>query len=278
MIQQLRRILIVLTLPLFVVAVMACANSTAPPETAADDSPPPTASHGLPADVIAMVLPATGAESRWTQGLDAFGQLVRLATSRECGLPEDGPPPAFIRLSDLPDLEFIERHGLTLSATPPIPDQKPSPRPAATADCQQRAEAAVKEFKELYAGLQSRWWRALGELRSHPQVTGTLDGLAECLDRHGISAATEQEFFAKADSRLMALDGTAMARADHELGAAYASCMRPVEAAREPLRAALRADFVAANQTEVDHLRQTMPSRIRELEQRHGIKFSYPVP
>ncbi len=92
----------------------------------------------LPADPVRMVLPATGAETRWTQGLYVFGRQVDRAATADCArrggfaLPAEIPL-AFIRFFALPDLDFIARHGLSASAEVPAPATAPSTARTGTA-------------------------------------------------------------------------------------------------------------------------------------------------
>src|SRR5436305_7768 len=104
------------------VGAAGCGRATATPKdhhpsTAAESvesSAPVT--HDIPADVVPMVLPVTGADTRWTQGLDAFLQAARYSALRDCvrahGLAmPDVPPPMFVRYMDIPDLAYIRAHG-----------------------------------------------------------------------------------------------------------------------------------------------------------------------
>lgn len=252
---------------------------------------PASVSHAMPDDVVRMLFPATGRESRWAQGLDAFGQQIGHAVARSCARSHgaaapEGPPPTFIRLSDLPDLAFIRRHGFTTSAEVPLPDPAAgSPAPARDAArqeprrCEASARAAVKRFRELYAPLQRRWWRRIAAVRDEPRVARALEELPGCLDRHGAPAGSEDAFFALVDTRLQRSDSPAAAdRTDRRLGAGYAACMEPVEAVRRPLRRQLRQEFTARHAQQTARVRQHLVPEIRRLERRHGIRISFPVP
>ncbi|MEU8763624.1 hypothetical protein [Streptomyces sp. NPDC048659] len=251
---------------------------------------PPTVEEGLPRDFTAMVLPATGPDSRLAQGLDGFAQLVGDARLQECARqagvrPPEVPPPAYIGWSDLPDLGFIGRHGLTMSVRA-LPEPGPSERAAtgrtdraAQQRCEAAGRAATKEFKEIYSPVQSLWWPEVSAVRDDPRSREALRTLPGCLARYGVDVEDEDGFFALVDRTVQGIeDGAEAARADRGLGAAYAACMAPVEAVREPLRAARRTAFVAAHRTELDALEGTLVQRIRELERRHGLTFGHPVP
>ncbi|MFD7442541.1 hypothetical protein [Streptomyces sp. NPDC059909] len=249
---------------------------------------PPGVRQGLPQDITAMVLPATGDDTRLTQGLDGFAQMVGHATLHECAerqgvSPPEVPPPAYIGWSDLPDLGFIERHGLTQSV-PAMPDaQSPAPAgrkdPEAQRRCAEEAHSATKEFKDLYAPLQSKWWPEVSAARDDPQARKALRALPGCLARHRIDVDDEDGFFALVDRTVQGIeDADEAARADRGFGAAYATCMAPVEAVREPLRISRRTAFQVSHRDEILALQRTLLPRIRELERRHGLSFARPVP
>ncbi|MCM1944687.1 hypothetical protein NC315_04775 [Streptomyces sp. G2] len=268
--------------------------SAAPLPTASGPVRPPTVARGLPAerDLTAMVLPATGRDSRLTQGLDGFAQLVGHARLQECAeqagvrLPEV-PPPAYIGWSDLPDLGFIGRHGLTMSV-PALPSASPSGRAAGRTDrtdraaqqrCETEGRTAAKEFKDLYSPLQSLWWPEVSAVRDDPRAREALRKLPGCLARYGVEVEDEDAFFALVDRTVQGIeDGAEATRADRGLGAAYAACMASVEAVREPLRTARRTAFEAAHRDELRALERGLLPRIRELEHRHGLTFGHPVP
>ncbi|MFE1548102.1 hypothetical protein [Streptomyces sp. NPDC058718] len=252
---------------------------------------PPGVRKGVPQDITAMVLPATGVDTRLTRGLDGFAQAVGHARLRDCvrrqgvGLPEV-PPPAYIGWSDLPDLEFIGRHGLTLNV-PVLPEAEtadsPDPvgrnDPAAQRRCGQDAQAVTREFKDLYAPVQSQWWPEVSAVRDDPRTREALRGLSDCLERYGIRVDDQNGFFALVDRTVQGIeDADEAARADRGLGAAYSACMAPVEAVREPLLVKRRTAFQASHQDELLALRRTLLPRIRELERRYGLSFARPVP
>ncbi|MFJ7984329.1 hypothetical protein [Streptomyces sp. NPDC096351] len=259
--------------------------------TASGPVRPPTVARGLPADrdLTAMVLPATGTDSRLTQGLDGFAQLVGHNRLQECAQragvrPPEVPPPAYIGWSDLPDLGFIGRHGLTMSV-PALPSASPSGRTAGRTDravqqrCETEGRTAAKEFKDLYSPLQSLWWPEVSAVRDDPRAREALRTLPGCLTRYGVEVEDEDGFFALVDRTVQGIeDGAEAVRADRGLGAAYAACMTPVEAVREPLRTARRTAFAAAHRDELRALEAVLLPRIRELEQRHGVTFGHPVP
>ncbi|MGW5776117.1 hypothetical protein [Streptomyces sp. NPDC003863] len=252
-----------------------------------DDARPPGVRKGVPRDITAMVLPASGADTRLTRGLDGFAQMLGHARLRACvqrqgvNLP-DVPPPAYIGWADLPDLEFIGRHGLTLSV--PVPQTEPPVAagrndPAAQRRCEQDARAVTKEFKDVYGPLQSKWWPEVSAVRDDPRSREALRGLPGCLDGYGIHVDDQEGFFALVDRTVQGIeDASEAARADRRLGAAYSVCMAPVEAVREPLLSSRRTAFRAAHADEIAALQRTLPSRIRALERRYGVGFAQPVP
>ncbi|MDX3129694.1 hypothetical protein PV367_07750 [Streptomyces europaeiscabiei] len=252
-----------------------------------------------------MVLPATGADTRLTVGLGAFGQTVSAAVTARCthdaGRPRpQGPPPMFVRLGALPDLDLLERDGFNSGPAPDLPSvlraTANSAEPgAAFADgsgsggdsdavvsrCASAGTTAVRSFDALFSPLQSRWWDELDALGNRPQVRRALAKVPACLEhRHDLRVNSEDDFFSLVDSRLAkyADDATAFAREDRDLAGAYADCMRPVEAVREPLREELREQFVSENTREIAALRSKLGPSVEELEKRHGVRISFPTP
>ncbi|MFF8836324.1 hypothetical protein [Streptomyces sp. NPDC015130] len=256
---------------------------------------PPGVRTGVPRDVTAMVLPATGADTRLTRGLDGFAQRVGHARLRECAEREgvglaEGPPPAYIGWADVPDLEFIGRHGLTASV-PALSEEEAAEAAEATARgggrsdpeaqrrCGREAQAVVEDFKDLYAPLQSRWWPEVSAVRDDPRSREALRGLPGCFQRYGVDVDDQDGFFALVDRTAQSVeDPGEAARADQGLGAAYAVCMAPVEAVREPLRLSRRTALEASHGDELRALGRTLPPRIHELERRYGLTFARPVP
>ncbi|MFJ1808312.1 MULTISPECIES: hypothetical protein [unclassified Streptomyces] len=249
-----------------------------------------------------MVLPATGADTRLTVGLGTFGQTVSATVAARCahdaGRPRpQGPPPMFVRLGALPDLDLLERDGFNSGPAPDLPSvlhtaANPAGPGSASAEgsggdsdgvvrrCASAGTSAVRSLDALSSPLQSKWWNELDALRSRPQVRRVLAEVPECLEnRHDLRVNSEEDFFALVDSRLAeyADDATAFVRQDLELADAYADCMRPVEAVREPLRKELRERFVAENSREIAALRSGLGPAVRELEKRHGVRISFPT-
>ncbi|MFD5629089.1 hypothetical protein [Streptomyces sp. NPDC127072] len=247
-----------------------------------------------------MVLPATGADSRLTVGLGTFGQTVGAAVTARCtsdaGRPRpQGPPPMFVRLGALPDLDLLERTGFNGGPSPELPSvlrtSAPPAEPGADGTghgdsdtvvrrCAAAGTAAVRGLDALSSPLQGKWWNELDTLRDQPQVRHALTKLPECLDhRHNLRVNSEDDFFALVDSRLAdhADDDAALVREDRKLAVAYADCMRPVEAVREPLREKLRERFVAENSRAIASLRSKLGPAVRELEKRHGVRISFPA-
>jgi hypothetical protein len=269
-------------------AVAACSGASAEtPAPGAAALPPPAVTYAMPDDVTAMVLPAAGAETRWTQGLTAFVETARQASARDCArsagtVMPDIPPPMFTRFLSLPDLRFIQAHGFSGGPAPTPWATSPPPGggtavPSAQGACLSEGDAAVKDLRNLFVPLQGRWWAELGALDKNAEVKRSYQAFSDCLTSRGAKASTEDGFFSLVDSRLQKAEGAERGRIEQKLGADYAACMRPVEAVREPLRRHLREEFVAAHGQEVEEMRRTLVPQIRQWEKRHGIRLSFPV-
>ncbi|MER6092097.1 hypothetical protein [Streptomyces bluensis] len=272
-------------------ALLAACSPTPGSSDTAGASPAPATparlTRTLPDDSARMLFPVTGAESRWTQGLDIFGQQVSRAAAASCArdrgiaLPEQVPL-AFIRFSDVPDLDFIARHGFGQSAEVPAPEAthavaRPG-RPAAVRGCRAEGEAAVKALREPYAELQGRWFGRLASVRRDPATARALRTLPDCFAEHGVQARDENGFFSRVDARLNSAAPADLPRVDRELGRAYATCMRPVEAVRERARLRLRTRFLAENADDVRELRETLVPSLRRAEKEHGVHLAFPAP
>lgn len=269
---------------LFAVIVSLSALSLAACSGDPDPAPPSTRpvriTYGVPKVVTPLVLPATGAETRWSQGLDAFAQSIGDATSRACArslgtaLP-DHPPPAYIRRAELPDLDFIRQHGFGA-----VPVALPDPSPAGTSigvspagqRCLRQGAEAMRDFRGLYATTQSTWMTEVVGLHAAPAVHEAFRALGPCLTGKGIEAADEEALFVLADRRLAAN------RTDADLALAYTTCMAPVETILSPLRERLRARFIATHGVRLRELNRTLPARIGQLQALHGIRLSFPLP
>ncbi|MEU4065759.1 hypothetical protein AB0F25_25630 [Streptomyces wedmorensis] len=143
---------------------------------------PPTVAR----DLTAMVLPATGTDSRPAPGLDGFAQLVghtRLqARAERAGVqPPEVPPLAYIGWSDLPDPGFVGRHGLRMSV-PALPSASPSGRAAGWTDraAQQRCETEGRAARRTAFEAAHR-----DELRALER--GLLPRIRELEHRHGLT-------------------------------------------------------------------------------------------
>ncbi|SOB85882.1 hypothetical protein [Streptomyces sp. 1331.2] len=263
----------------------------APSAPSAVSAPPPAAApaavaYGLPPDLTPVLLPASGPDTRLTQGLDGFTSLVRERATRACldaarvRVP-DAPPPMFIRQFEIPDLAHIARHGFSASTVPDTTAPAPaatSADPAVQRRCDQEGAKAAGDLQSGYGPLQSRWFSGLAAVEQDAAVLAARRGLPDCLSAQGVRADSEQHFFDQVDRTLQgaATDQAASAE-DRRLGAAYATCMQPVEAAREPLRAALRDSFVREHAAELAQVRDALPGRIAELERRYSIRFAAPT-
>ncbi|MEU9391964.1 hypothetical protein AB0D86_18425 [Streptomyces sp. NPDC048324] len=279
-----------------VAAVLLTACSAGPARHSADvagaDNParsvtPARLSRTPPADPVRMVLPATGAETRWTQGLDVFVQQVSRAATASCAARRGAAVPqrvplAFIRFFEIPDLDFIARHGTSESAAVPAltPDASAT-RPAGPAvlrACGAEGKAAADALRDLYAPLQQRWFAELVSLRHDSATVEALRALPRCLAGHGVRVRDENGFFALADARMQTAAPADLPRESRTLGRAYATCMRPVEAVREPARERLRARFLAAHTGEIRTLRRTLVAALRHAEARYDVRLAFPAP
>ncbi|MBK3643628.1 hypothetical protein [Streptomyces sp. MBT33] len=279
-----------------VVAVLltACSADPAPHSAgvAAADGPaqPVTRAHlslTPPADPVRMALPATGAETRWTQGLDVFVQQVSRAATASCAAERGAAVPrqvplAFIRFFEIPDLDFIARHGTSESAAVPTSAPHASATrpadPAVLRECGAEGKAAADALRDLYAPLQQRWFAELVSLRHDPATVKSLRALPPCLAGHGIRVRDENGFFALADARMQTAAAAELPRESRALGRAYAACMRPVEAVREPARERLRARFLKSHTREIRALRGTLVPALRHAETRYDVRLAFPAP
>jgi hypothetical protein len=292
MLRSARPALAAATLTLLATTVTACTTGEAAQPAAgprAATVTPARLGDTLPADPVRMVLPATGAESRWTQGLDVFVQQVRRAAGASCArdrgftLPAQAPI-AFIRYSELPDLDFIDRHGTSESAPVPAPSASPAPaRTGAAAEvraCLAQGTAAAEALRDRYAEVQGQWFGTVTSLRRDPATLRALRTLPDCFARYGIKARDEQGYFALADRLMQTADASELPMQEQKLGQAYAACMRPVEAVREPARAKLRARFLTAPEhaDAVRALRTTLVPALRAAGKRYGVPLVFPEP
>ncbi|MFJ9866111.1 hypothetical protein [Streptomyces sp. NPDC101165] len=240
--------------------------------------------YGMPADLTSMVLPTTGEETRATQGLEVFGKLAAAWVVFDCArqhgetLP-DGPPPMFTRYSMLPDLEFLRVHGFDGGTFAPgaPPARRDSSDGAATPGaelrrCMDRATPVTRELQQVYAPLQSQWFARLAPLDRDPTVRKAYRSFARCLGDHHVNAKDENDFFGLVDQRLQASDTSGSRR----LAAVYATCMKPVEAARKPLRNDLARKFRVTHAEEIAQVRAELPEKVHEMEKGYRIRFSIP--
>ncbi|MEU4171197.1 hypothetical protein AB0F46_30500 [Streptomyces sp. NPDC026665] len=263
-------------------------------------------STALPDDPVRMVLPATGAETRWTQGLDVFvrqearAAAARCAREHETTLPEQAPV-TFIRYYELPDLAFVARHGLSDSATVPAAtpgtttpggsgsgdggrvgsgagERGASGSAAEVRRCLAEGTAAATELRTSYATLQGQWFDTLVSLRRDPAVVRALRTLPGCLSGHGIRVRDENGFFALADTQDQTAAPDRLSAVQRALGSAYADCMRPVEAVREPARLRLRARFLDDHAAEVRTLRKSLVPSLHQATKKNGVRLVFPAP
>lgn len=267
---------------------VACSNDPgASSSTSSAPVAPARLSHVLPDDPVRMVLPATGPESRWTQGLDVLAQQTARTVETSCArrggisLPEQ-PPVSFISYSEIPDLDFLARHGFGHGATVPTPVASPAPprsvSPATIGDCRDQGAAAARKLRDTYATLQGQWFRELASVQRLPATVRALETLPDCLSGYGFQVRDENGFFALVDSRLLDAPSAEFPYVDRELGRAYATCMRPVEAVREPARQQARTRFLTEHADEVRELRRTLVPSLRRAENQFGVRLSFPAP
>ncbi|MFD9493380.1 hypothetical protein ACFWA1_18120 [Streptomyces sp. NPDC060005] len=289
------------------IAALVTAACSADPAPTADPTPPAPVSAArlsaaLPDDPVRMVLPATGAETRWTQGLDVFVRQEARAVAASCAHDHGTEPPTqdpvtFIRYYELPDLDFVTRHGMSGSAAVPVVTPGPvrtdtgarsgkgkrggagdAGDTAVVRRCVTEGTAAATALRDTYAALQGQWFGTLVPLRHDPAVLRALRTLPGCLARRGIRVRDENGFFALADARQQTTPADRLPAVERALGSAYADCMRPVEAVREPARLRLRARFLADHAAEVRTLRANLLPALRRAGEEHGLRLVFPAP
>ncbi|WP_326843853.1 hypothetical protein OHB33_36875 [Streptomyces sp. NBC_01558] len=289
------------------IAALVTAACAADPAPTADPTPPAPVSAArlsaaLPDDPVRMVLPATGAETRWTQGLDVFVRQEVRAVAASCAHDHGTEPPTqdpvtFIRYYELPDLDFVTRHGMSGSAAVPVVTPGPvrtdtgarsgkgkrggagdAGDTAVVRRCVTEGTAAATALRDTYAALQGQWFGTLVPLRHDPAVLRALRTLPGCLARRGIRVRDENGFFALADARQQTTPADRLPAVERALGSAYADCMRPVEAVREPARLRLRARFLADHAAEVRTLRANLLPALRRAAKAHGLRLVFPAP
>ncbi|MGY5058913.1 hypothetical protein ACWDFR_33445 [Streptomyces sp. 900105755] len=241
----------------------------------------------LPDDPVRMVLPTTGAETRWTQGLYVFGQQVTRVAAADCArkggfaLPAQAPL-AFIRFFVLPDLDFVARHGLSTSADVPAAVTVPTTARAGSAAqvrrCQAQGAKAAAALSDLYLPLEQRWFGELGAVDRAPATARARRGLPGCLAGHGAPAKDERAFMGVADARQQAAAPADLPATERAMGRVYADCMRPVEAVRDPARLSLRTRFLADHAAEIRTLRRKLVPALRAAEKRYGVTLVFPEP
>ncbi|MET7452441.1 hypothetical protein ABZT03_11185 [Streptomyces sp. NPDC005574] len=279
-----------------VLLLAACSAGADEPDSApAAPVTPARLTHTLPKDPLTMVLPATGAETRWTQGLDVFVQQVGRVTAAACARDRGTEPPAavplaYIRFFDVPDLAFVARHGLSESAEVPRPTASPRPLPAprraaartarsgSVRNCADEGTAAVAALRDTYAPLQRQWLTQVAALRRDPAVARALAALPGCLAGRGVPARDEMAFMARAEERESTAGPAELPAVERSMGRTYATCMRPVEAVREPARLRLRDRFLTAHPDEAYELRGTLVPTLHTAERRYGLRLSFPAP
>ncbi|MCB5167405.1 hypothetical protein LG634_21535 [Streptomyces bambusae] len=125
---------------------------------------------------------------------------------------------------------------------------------------------------QVYGPLQSAWFAEISTVDRTPDVRKAFAGLGDCLTAHQVEARDENAFLDLVDQRLQAADATAT----RSLGSVYAACMKPVEAARQPLRAQAALRFRASHAAEIAKICAQLPLKIAKLEKRYRIRISFP--
>jgi hypothetical protein len=125
-------------------------------------------STALPDDPVRMVLPATGRESRWTQGLDVFVRQQARAAATSCArkhqtnLPVQAPL-TFIRYYELPDLDFVARHGMSESAAVPAAAPQPAASVSRPTTTSAGARRESQSERDIAGGTGNRQGNAVGD-------------------------------------------------------------------------------------------------------------------
>lgn len=261
--------------------LIACVVTASCSATPGDAVQAPPVTQEFPVDPVPMVLPTTGAETRWTQGLRAFTWRIGDTVTRACArdgnvaLP-DAPPPMFVRFFGIPDLEFIRAHGFAGGSAPAVA-QGGEPDAVRQRQCVEEGRTAVRPLELMYSSLQQQWFDAVSAIDANDQVSDAFQGFTECLWRRGVRVRDEYEFFAFLESQVNAVDGQESADVERKLAIDYVTCMAPVESVRHPLREQRRREFVRAHAPEIEILRQTLLPAIRDLEARFTIPITFPA-
>jgi hypothetical protein len=234
--------------------------------------------------VLAMVLPVSGSEARWTQGLDRFTSAVRYAALRDCVRSHQVPmplvaPPMFIRFYDIPDLAYIRAHGFSDQVSDPEPHPPASVATAAVQNtCLETSRNAAQPLVATYAAVRLEWMREIASVQTDPDVAKADRTLPTCLARHHLHAADERTFFAVLADRSRRLAGRPQAaREMRELAADYATCMAPIETVRTAKRTQLRKTFLTDHPTDVQLLERTLPTKIKEIQRTTHIEVTFPA-
>ena len=238
---------------------------------------------------VAMLMPTTGVEARWTQGLDRYLEQVRedetLRCTRARQIPAPAtPPPSFHRFPFLPDLQRIDHHGfeVVMGGAPPGGKVEPAVQQAQQS-CLQSASALVRPVQATYMTLQSQWFTAVNALRNGPsggpEIAAARTDVARCLTARGIPVKDENGLFNYVDSQVAGAGSAAEEnRRDQAAGRAYAACAGPLEALVTPKRQALRKQFLTAHDDEIREVRDHLIEALRRLAQTTPAKMVFPVP
>ncbi|MBO1331394.1 hypothetical protein [Streptomyces sp. VRA16 Mangrove soil] len=267
--------------------VGACTSPAGPasvPAPAVPQHRPAAISYDMPADIASMVLPTTGVGTRWAQGLDAFGRIAAAWGVDRCarrlgGTVPNSPPPMFTRYQALPDLDFLAVNGFAgngvVPGTPPATrsttDTPAEPSPELR-KCVAQGAAVRRELIGIYGPLQSAWFAEIAAVDRAPEVRRAFAGLGDCFTAHQVNARDESAFLNLVDQRLQAADASAA----RSLGPIYATCMKPAEAARLPLREQAAVRFKTSHAAEIARVCAELPKKIAELEKRYRIRISFP--
>jgi hypothetical protein len=240
--------------------------------------------------IVATIMPASGTEARWLQGLDRYLQQVRqddtLRCTRARRIPAPARPgPSFTRFPFLPDLERIGRQGFDVLMNPGTPAAGTVTPAVAQAQqaCQKAASGLTRSVQDTRDPLLSGWFDKVVGLRegpgSPPEVAAARAAIGPCLTARGIRVKDEVGLFRHVDTEVGdARSPAEMRRREQAAGRAYAACAAPLEALLTPRRQALREQFLHDHQDEVRAVRDRLSKALAELAQTQPARLVFPVP
>ena len=241
------------------------------------------------AATVAMILPVSGTEARWAQGLDRYLQQVRqdetLRCTRARQIPAPAAPaPSFYRFMSLPDLERIGRHGFEVLLDGPPADRTLTPAvEQAQQACLKTAAALTRPVTSTYQAAQSSWFATVDGLRTtkHPSpgIAHARAAIGPCLTARGIPAKDEDGLFSYVDSQVARAGSRAEARRrDGAAGRAYAACAAPLERLLTQELHTLREQFLRDHQDEMRTARDHLDEALHNLTKTSRAALVFPVP